>query len=84
LINDWTIAIRKRVDSMKILVVPQFELTPKALANFSPGFERSENPGLTIKKSRNPERVRLLANPFRVTTPINLLPQGCRQAPTPG
>jgi hypothetical protein len=21
-------------------------LTPKALANFSPGFERSENPGL--------------------------------------
>jgi hypothetical protein len=24
----------------------QFELTPKALANFSPGFERSENPGV--------------------------------------
>jgi hypothetical protein len=24
--------------------VPQFELTPKALANFSRGFERSEKP----------------------------------------
>jgi hypothetical protein len=23
----------------------QFEITPKALANLSPGFERSENPG---------------------------------------
>jgi hypothetical protein len=26
-------------------------LTPKALANFSPGFELSENPGLTIKRA---------------------------------
>jgi len=24
----------------------QFELTPKALANFSPGLERSENPSM--------------------------------------
>ena len=23
----------------------QFEVTPKVFANFSPGFERSENPG---------------------------------------
>jgi len=28
-------------------VVMQFELTPKAFANVSPGFERSENPGST-------------------------------------
>jgi hypothetical protein len=26
--------------------LPRFELTPKALANFSPGFEQSENPGI--------------------------------------
>jgi hypothetical protein len=30
-------------------VVPQFEITPKALAGSSPGFDRSENHGLTIK-----------------------------------
>jgi hypothetical protein len=30
------------------LVMPQFGLTPRALANFSPGFEHSENPGYTI------------------------------------
>jgi hypothetical protein len=31
-------------------------ITPKALANFSPGFERSENPGVGIKKrALNPE-----------------------------
>jgi len=28
----------------------QFEITPKALANFSPGLERSENPGIRIRK----------------------------------
>jgi len=41
-------------------------LTPKAFANFSPGFERSENPGIVIKRKTNPERVRQLPNPFRV------------------
>jgi hypothetical protein len=30
----------------------QFELTPKAFANFSPGFERSENPGCIMNKSQ--------------------------------
>src|ERR1043166_4465733 len=29
----------------------QFELTPKALANFSPGLERSDNPGFSRLKS---------------------------------
>jgi len=28
------------------------KITPKALANFSPRLERSDNPGSTIKKSR--------------------------------
>jgi|GEM_PF-3496399 len=41
-------------------------LTPKAFANFSPGFERSENPGIIIKRKTNPEGVRQLPNPFRV------------------
>jgi hypothetical protein len=42
--------------------------TPKALANFSPGFERSENPGKTMNKRKpnNPERVSHVRNPFRV------------------
>jgi hypothetical protein len=40
--------------------------TPKALANFSPGFERSENPGVTKKnKPINAESVRL-CNAFSV------------------
>jgi hypothetical protein len=34
--------------------VSQFELTPQALTNFSPGFEQSENPGLTIKSAIKP------------------------------
>ena len=43
--------------------MPEFEITPKALANFSPGFERSVNPGVTIKRELlKPERVRQLAN----------------------
>jgi hypothetical protein len=40
--------------------------TPKALANFSPGFERSENPGYANKWALNPERVSPATNPFRV------------------
>ena len=42
------------------------ELTPKALANSSPGFERSENPGNKFNYALDPERVRWFANPFRV------------------
>ena len=41
--------------------------TPKAFANLSPGFERSENLGVCETKIKlNPERVRRLANPFGV------------------
>ena len=39
------------------------KFTPKAFANFSPGFERSENPGYPInKKHLNPGSVRLAMN----------------------
>jgi len=41
-------------------------LTPKAFANFSPGFELARTLGSPIKFPTNPERVRRLANPFRV------------------
>jgi len=41
--------------------------TPKALANFSPGLECSDNPGLPRKeRALNPERVCCGSNPFRV------------------
>ena len=44
----------------------QVELTPKVLANFSPGLERSDNLGLANKnKIRNPERVLPTAEPFQ-------------------
>jgi hypothetical protein len=33
------------------MVLVHFEITPKALANLSPGFERSENLGIQIQKS---------------------------------
>ncbi len=47
-------------------VVMDCDLTPKAFANFSPGLERSDNPGFKIKIYQNPERVRWASNPFRV------------------
>jgi len=37
--------------------VHELNLTPKALANFSPGFERSENPGIAGNNVLNPEGV---------------------------
>jgi len=36
--------------------VVQVENTPKAFANFSPGFEHSENPGYEYKQAWNPEK----------------------------
>ena len=38
--------------------------TPKALANSSPGLERSENPGVQQKRSPNPERA-MSVEPFQ-------------------
>jgi len=42
------------------------ELTPKAFANFSPGFEEREPWVNGPENVSNPERVRQLRNPFRV------------------
>ena len=42
-----------------------FAITPKAFANFSPGFERSENPGSTIKKSHKTLKGLALGEPFQ-------------------
>jgi len=36
-----------------------WQLTPKAFANFSPGLERSDNPGATPESLSNPERVNI-------------------------
>src|ERR1051325_2669388 len=53
--------------SALLSVMHQFEITPKALANVSPGLERSDNPGYTKNENRpNPERVNPESNPFRV------------------
>ncbi|HSE19247.1 MAG TPA: hypothetical protein VLB46_19450, partial [Pyrinomonadaceae bacterium] len=61
----------KREDSDAFQLTPKASLiaplTPKALANFSPGLERSDNPGSTDQnKDKNPVRVRQSRNPFRV------------------
>src|SRR5688572_25840141 len=43
------------------------KFTPKALANFSPALERSDNPGSANQKlHKNAESVRAGPNPFRV------------------
>jgi len=49
-----------------LTVMGHFENTPPALGNFSPGFERSENPGFVVNDHLNPVGVRLPPNPFRV------------------
>ena len=51
-----------------------FEVTPKALANFSPGLERSENPGTKTRKQLNPVRVYCEANPYRVQETVVIHP----------
>jgi hypothetical protein len=59
--------------------------TPKAFANFSPGLERSDNPGVTaLLGINNAESVGKLANSFRVENESRYLSQGCRYAPTLG
>ena len=50
--NDW--------QKYPILNIRFDQITPKALANLSPGFERSENPGALTQPHINPERVRLV------------------------
>src|SRR5690349_1097348 len=61
--------------------------TPKALADVSPGSERSDNPGLgNIKQQINAESVRHVRNePFSgFTGNIDELTQGCRSRSNPG
>src|SRR6185503_9095422 len=53
--------------------------TPKVLTNFSPGLERSDNPGGTFPREvPNPERVCHGANPFRVNKIICVQSQSAR------
>ena len=66
-------------------VLMQFEkTTPKAFANFSPGLERSDNPGIRLKTTFNPVRVRRERNPYRVSRFLINQSQGSRCAPTLG
>ena len=46
----WTRSVPPAIAGGCVAVV-QFEITPKALANFSPGFERSREPWELNKKS---------------------------------
>jgi len=49
------------------------ESTPEAFANVSPGFEEREPWGQIPRDGPNPERVRRLANPFRVKTLFDVM-----------
>src|SRR5689334_10019053 len=64
----------------------QFEITPKAFANFSPELERSDNSGNPDTRGKtNPERVLPAKNPFRVDYYFVFWPtQGSRCARTLG
>jgi hypothetical protein len=64
--------------------VMQFEITRKALANFSPGLERQRQPWVSNKGNINPERVRRPSNPFRVLALFGIHSQGSRYARTLG
>jgi hypothetical protein len=59
--------------------VVHFEITPKAFANFSPGLERSDNPGTyETKKKFNAESIEqtALANAFCVGSLFSVNPRG--------
>jgi hypothetical protein len=54
-------------------VIPR---TPKALANFSPGLERSDNPGITTKWPLTLKGLGMCGiNPFRVEKNGFVLPR---------
>ena len=64
--------------------VCQFQFrTPKALANFSPGLERSDNPGLTIDSQLTLKGFVAKGTLSGLKRFLNLS-QGCRFAPTLG
>jgi hypothetical protein len=61
------------------------EITPKALANCSPGLERSDNPGIIISNlAFNPEMVRPAINPFWVMFVLLCSIPGLSLRPNPG
>jgi hypothetical protein len=63
----------------------QFEKTPQALANFSPGFEAEREPWeRNPPNTSNPERVRLKTNPFRVLIVSDIDSRVVAAAPTLG
>src|ERR1043166_4852805 len=65
--GTYTPAAARLSSSLLFLESYSLKNMPKALANFSPGFERSENPGYALTKfAANPERVPHVRNPFRV------------------
>jgi len=60
-------------------------ITPKALANFSPGFERSENPGCQLQEMRQTLKGFLShQTPSGLIYYLHELTQSCRYAPTLG
>ena len=79
-----------KVNKKRCWVVGQFELgdinTPKAFANFSPGLERSDNPGRQYKKVTKTLKALGMCrnNPFQGLDKFLLSTQGCRYAPTLG
>jgi hypothetical protein len=63
----------------------EFENTPKALANFSPGFEAKREPwDYEQNNCLNPARVPQLANPFRVTMNLESIPRVVACGSNPG
>ena len=73
------------VDLAQNRIVVQFEKTPKALANLSPGFERSENPGKHVNKKILTLKgfiARQTLTGFQEN--VDGYSQGCRFAPTLG
>ncbi len=77
------------MDLLPLMVVGQFEnwtITPKAFANFSPGLERSDNPGgLNIKRTATLKALGMCgANPFRVDYVRNRYPRVVAKPPTLG
>jgi hypothetical protein len=64
--QGWEYITRRRF--LLFQEVLQFETTPKAFTNSSPRLERKRQPWVSIQNTRyNPERVRRLANPYRVS-----------------
>jgi hypothetical protein len=64
--------------------VTQLNVTPKALANWSPGFEHRETPGDFTGNSLNPEKGSAVGERFQRSQLSQSRIQGCRYAPTAG